>query len=674
MTATARRIDFSVPSPPLRTYLGSVLGGLPGDWMAVAEIDPTKRPGEKGRIIHRWRRSVTQLVRVVEEADGDRNLYFAHARFSERSRRDEHVVSTRIIFADLDTAESVEQTRRFRPYPSWVVRTSPGKAQAVWVVRDPASPEEMAAVTRRLGRLLGADKGVWEPSRLLRLPWTLNVKPEYGPDFPLVALEVTGRAVELATLMAALPPEQRHKATRAEEGRRAQYDPERLLRELPPEIGQLARGYDEKGHQVEKGRRSEAFMRVVMTCFEDGWAREAVEAVAAYANEHLMHGRYTDAQIESQLDEFEERHGQRIDTEIVVLRGDQVPVRHVDWLWHDRIPLRKATIFDGDPEMGKSTIAEADLAARITTGREMPDGAPNPFGGQPRDVVIMSAEDDYDDTILPRLIAAGGDRSRVHFLEGPKDKYGSATNLRLPSDLNRIRRACESLRRQGRQVGLVVVDPVIAFFDAKVNSWNDQQSRPVMAALRTVAQEFEAASAGIRHFKKDKGDAKVMHRGGGTVGIIGAARAGIGVVDHPEDPELKVFGNTKSNLGPKAVLLSYRIEGTEIEADGETVRTSKIVWVGKVEGYRDLDDLLTTLPNDQREPRTNTREWLLSSLPMRSEDMEARADGEGYSWATVRRARSELKRAGLIDLRKVGGAKDPDAHWEWYLVERREDQ
>jgi hypothetical protein len=669
--ATPRVIDFGKPSPTLHAYLTSILGGLSGEWIVVADFDPSKKPGETGRIVHRWRRSVKELRAAVDGVE-DRNLYFAHARFSERQRKDEHVVSTRIIFTDHDTPESVAALRRFPVYPSWVVHTSPGKRQAVWVVRDPKSPEEMAEITRRLVRLLGADKGVWEPSRLLRLPWTLNVKPEYGPDYPLVELEGTGRVVDLSRLTRHLPDERKTRTRPSSTtALRAVFDPHKLLAKLPHEIQQVARGFDKDGDRVPKGERSEAFKRVAMTCFEKGWSRDAVEAVARYANEHLMAGRYSDEQIESQLDKFEEEFGARLDTEIVVHRADLVVVRQVDWLWQDHVPLRKVTIFDGDPEMGKSTIAEADLAARVTRGWDMPDGSDNPFDGEPRDVVIMTAEDDYDDTLVPRLMAAGADLSRVHFLEGPRDEYGSPTNLRLPNDLNKIRRTCKGVRdKEGRPVGLIVVDPVIAFFDAKVNSWSDQQARPVIGALRDVAQDFDCAVVAIRHFKKEGANQKILHRGGGTVGIIAAARAGIGVVDHPDDPELKVFGNTKSNLGPKTALWSYKIEGAEVEAAGLTLKTSKIVWVGPVEGYRSLDDLLTTPPNEQRQPRTSAREWLLRSLPMRSEDMQVLADAEGLSWVTVRRARSELKEAGFIDRRKIGGS---DGYWEWYLVEGRED-
>ena len=79
---------------------------------------------------------------------------------------------------------------------------------------------------------------------------------------------------------------------------------------------------------------------------------------------------------------------------------DDVEPESVEWLWPGRIPLGKLTILDGDPDLGKSTIA-LDLAARVSTNGHMPDGTRGPVG----DVLILSVEDGLEDTTVPRLIA-----------------------------------------------------------------------------------------------------------------------------------------------------------------------------------------------------------------------------------------------------------------------------
>ena len=71
-------------------------------------------------------------------------------------------------------------------------------------------------------------------------------------------------------------------------------------------------------------------------------------------------------------------------------------------------PLGKVTIIEGDPERAKSTIT-LDLAARVSTGSPMPGQTQQRAAAG---VVIVCAEDDLADTIVPRLLAHGADLSR----------------------------------------------------------------------------------------------------------------------------------------------------------------------------------------------------------------------------------------------------------------------
>jgi hypothetical protein len=105
----------------------------------------------------------------------------------------------------------------------------------------------------------------------------------------------------------------------------------------------------------------------------------------------------------------------------VITRLDQVPLERVEWLWRGRLPFGKLVILDGDPGTGKSTLA-IDLAARVTTGSPMPDGAA--LSG-PGCVVALTAEDGLADTVRPRLEAARGDAAKVHVLEAVRESDGT---------------------------------------------------------------------------------------------------------------------------------------------------------------------------------------------------------------------------------------------------------
>ena len=65
-----------------------------------------------------------------------------------------------------------------------------------------------------------------------------------------------------------------------------------------------------------------------------------------------------------------------------------VDPRPVSWLWPGRLAHGKLTLLAGDPGIGKSQIS-IDIAARITTGAEWPDGGRANSGS----VIIISAEE-----------------------------------------------------------------------------------------------------------------------------------------------------------------------------------------------------------------------------------------------------------------------------------------
>ena len=90
---------------------------------------------------------------------------------------------------------------------------------------------------------------------------------------------------------------------------------------------------------------------------------------------------------------------------VVTDRADKIVPRILRWLWPDRIPLGKVTLFVGLPGEGKN-LATIDVAARVTAARKYPD-AQNPLPAS--EVLFVAEEDDPEDALVPRLMAAGAD-------------------------------------------------------------------------------------------------------------------------------------------------------------------------------------------------------------------------------------------------------------------------
>jgi len=330
-----------------------------------------------------------------------------------------------------------------------------------------------------------------------------------------------------------------------------------------------------------------------------------------------------------------------------VLLSEVQPER-VSWLWPGRIPRGKITLIDGDPGLGKSA-ATTDLAARVTAGAKWPDGTPCERGG----VVILSAEDGLADTIRPRFDAAGGDPSEAVAVSTVPDSEGNERQIAIPDDLAVIEAAIE-------RVGavLVVIDPLMAFLPGDVNSHRDQDVRRALAPLARLAERAGAAIVVIRHLNKTTGG-NALYRGGGSIGIVGAARSGLLIAAHPEDDGRRVMASMKSNLAAPAPSLVFGLEPAENGA-------VRVDWKG--ESTLDASALLSapTDPEERsvlQEAKDLLRETL-SEGPVPAAEVKQEARSADISERTLKSAKREL---GVLTSREGEAGKRGGGQWVWAL-------
>src|SRR5712691_3532454 len=99
-------------------------------------------------------------------------------------------------------------------------------------------------------------------------------------------------------------------------------------------------------------------------------------------------------------------------SQLIFERASDVRPEAVTWLWTGRLARGKQTLIAGDPGTGKSQFS-VYVTAMVTAGGTWPCGE----GTAPKgSVIILSAEDGTADTIVPRLMAAGADRSKVYIV------------------------------------------------------------------------------------------------------------------------------------------------------------------------------------------------------------------------------------------------------------------
>lgn len=339
-------------------------------------------------------------------------------------------------------------------------------------------------------------------------------------------------------------------------------------------------------------------------------------------------------------------------------RLSDVKPERVHWLWQDRIPLGKLTVIDGDPGLGKST-ATLDLAARVTTGSPMPDGTP---GIDPAAVVLLSAEDGAGDTIRPRLDAAGADTTRVVLLEevyDPADEDGDRPPPRPPALPEDIRHVAELIGELGAR--LVIVDPMAAYLGGQVDERRDPAVRRLMHGLKLMAEAAGAAVVLVRHLNKSGGP-NAVYRGGGSIGIIGAARAGLLVAADPEDDSRRILATSKNNLAPHPPALAYKLVTDELHG------CARVAWQGATTHTADALLADAVSDDDERASRTEAEAFLLelfkaSSGTVAAREGQAAAREAGINVRSLDRARRKLG----VQSRKEGFGDR--GRWVWEAPE-----
>lgn len=325
----------------------------------------------------------------------------------------------------------------------------------------------------------------------------------------------------------------------------------------------------------------------------------------------------------------------------LLTRVADVEAKPIDWLWPGRIAIGKLTIVSGDPGLGKS-FATMDWAARASVGQPWPDGAP---ASPPMSVLLLSAEDAVDDTIRPRLDAAGADVTRIHVLTGVQS--GEQERSVYLSDIAAIEAAVEETG-----ASLVIVDPLSAYL-GKADSHRDSEVRGLLAPLAALADRRRLAVIGVMHLNKAPGQ-RAIYRAGGSIAFAAAARIVLAVAKDPDQEDRRILAPVKSNLPQAAVALAYRLVDGRVQWDDQPV--SDI----------DVDALLSPASGSQADDRSAAEDFIHELLDDESQwPLEAKAviNAGREHGVPDRTLRWTAKRMG-IRIERLGFG--PNGKWLWH--------
>ena len=342
---------------------------------------------------------------------------------------------------------------------------------------------------------------------------------------------------------------------------------------------------------------------------------------------------------------------------LVMQRASAITPEVLTWLWPNRIPFGKLTLFVGHPGIGKG-MATMYVAACASKGTGWVDCENT---NAPIESIIISSEDSAGDTLVPRLMAAGADMDKVIIVPTMKTEKGERA-FGLDVDLPALRKALEA----NPNVKLIIIDPIMNHLGSlKGNA--EQELRAGLTPLGMLADKFGVAVVLVTHFNKSI-QSESIQRVGGAMGMVGAVRIAWTFTEDKDDGSRKMLP-LKANIAPDTGGLVYTIVSQVVEINGQNIE------IGKIEfGNASHSSVDSSLKNDAKNGMSKLDEakaWLQEFL---SDGVAKPVSDIVLAGASMGFPKSTLQNAAIkIGCKKIGqkspGEDDPSASDEtWQLV------
>lgn len=247
------------------------------------------------------------------------------------------------------------------------------------------------------------------------------------------------------------------------------------------------------------------------------------------------------------------------------------------WLWEGYIPLQTCTLFAGSGGLGKSQLL-LHIAAIVSRGINFSINSLS-FSVPQGNILLLSAEDDEEYTIVPRLIAADADLAKIHLIKSAvqlsdrsKDRF-----VRLDQDILLLQ---DKLQSMGN-VKLIIIDPITAYI-GNLKENHSSEVRNFILKLNKLAKDNDLAIILNTHLRKKSGEgiSSAADEILGSIAWSSTVRSAFAIARHPDDESTILFMSSKSNY-KKSEAFGYKIVSKIIQHANQDIETSAIEWLNQ---------------------------------------------------------------------------------------------
>ena len=366
-----------------------------------------------------------------------------------------------------------------------------------------------------------------------------------------------------------------------------------------------------------------------------------------------------------------------LDTESLV----GITPRATRYLVDRYIPCGMIGMLAGEGGHGKSTTT-LELAAALSVGRcAFGLTYSDPLAGK---TLLISCEDDWERTIVPRLAAFGADLSRILRVKGVRMKKNNSKVLDF--HLGHFRELERTLL-ENPDIKLVTIDPAGAYVGRSgVNENHDADLRAILGPLSEIANRTGTTVILIKHLNKSAG-ASAVQRVGGSAGYVNACRFAYLVAPDLEDKDLKLMLPIKANvLASGRTGLSYRMEAIP-ESDAlaiinkrwphmqteDAVALAKQMFRQKWESGIVADADAVAEGKQKRQAGGTVQECIkfirqfLGQYAWPDKELEDAAKKAGFSFTSIKNAKTQMRGENKSDPTRLSCLPEAQAGvwWQW---------
>jgi hypothetical protein len=585
------------------------------------------------------RRHIRRISAFMREHE-DRDIYFCPHGFSEEKRRKEKAALPSILWADLDEVDP----REIDIKPTIAIESSPGRFVGLWLT-DKRVNEDL---NRRLTYHLGADRGGWDVTQVLRVPGTRNYKYSTNPKVRL--LWDDGPTYTIKQLEKLLPE--------PEEQDMGDLDAQEVYRDYQKKLPPWVRRELLREDNPPSGKRSGMLWKLEHALLTAGMTEDEAFVVIKASKWNKFAGRHSeDEQLRRELQKvIDDRMNARANGRLVDEDEEEDPTVHkflmrplseveeenIDWIWFPYLAKGELTILEGDPGLGKSYMAQM-VSGALIDGRPLPSVSPRKI---PAGRVAYFDIENSTGTVTKKRMSWNNVENTHNFFQ---DEHPFSVDDDETWDA--MLDAIERLRP------LLIVFDTINTYMGGADTYKASEVTQRLVKFKQLAARFNCSVLVLRHLTKGGKD-KALYRGQGSIAFAGMARVVISMGVVPDSDDQLAIAVSKINVAKKPPALTFDI----VETNAKT-HASRFEWGDFID--LSAEQLVNSTPDKEKkvDQKAEAKSWLESELkdgPVEVDRLKRKAEAMSISERTLQRAASELN----VERRTSGFGSRKCSTWE----------